>query len=198
VTVPARHSDVSSFAIDLGAHFNGGLQENWHGDQSDNGLASLPKGWQRFAGTQFDVRGLIQLGSPSPNGGQWFPTNISGIRIGLKCRRLHFLHGAILGVSASTTSIGGYVLHYEGGKRSIHPIVQGQDLLDWWQTPASGSSVVVAWKGSNAKSKAAGKAIRLYKSTWENPRPDVEITTLDFVSSMSEAAPFCVAITAEQ
>ena len=38
---------------------------------------------------------------------------------------------------------------------------------------------------------------RMYKSTWENPDPGIEITTVDFVSLGTECAPFLIAITAE-
>jgi hypothetical protein len=34
--------------------------------------------------------------------------------------------------------------------------------------------------------------------TWKNPEPDKDVVSLDFVSTRSsEAAPFCVAITAD-
>ena len=41
------------------------------------------------------------------------------------------------------------------------------------------------------------RRIRLFRVTWDNPSPDVEIRTLDFVSLMRVAAPFLVAITVE-
>jgi hypothetical protein len=34
-------------------------------------------------------------------------------------------------------------------------------------------------------------------STWENPRPEIEVTTIDFVSAMSRCGPFLIALTAE-
>jgi hypothetical protein len=37
----------------------------------------------------------------------------------------------------------------------------------------------------------------LYKSTRDNPHPDVELVSIDFCSSMSPATPFLVALTAE-
>jgi hypothetical protein len=37
----------------------------------------------------------------------------------------------------------------------------------------------------------------LYKSTLTNPQPDVTISNIDFVSSMTLTAPFVVAITVE-
>ena len=39
--------------------------------------------------------------------------------------------------------------------------------------------------------------IRLYLSVWRNPHPAKKIASLDYASTMTKAAPFCVAITAE-
>lgn len=57
---------------------------------------------------------------------------------------------------------------------------------------------VIAWVGQNTYSRNCGnRKIRLFKSTWENPRPLVRVTSIDFVSTMKQAAPFLIAITAE-
>ena len=45
--------------------------------------------------------------------------------------------------------------------------------------------------------KPPGITLRLFRTTWTNPRPDLEIKTLDFISAMSKAGPFLVALTAE-
>jgi hypothetical protein len=50
----------------------------------------------------------------------------------------------------------------------------------------------IAWHGSHARS-----SISLFKYTWTNPLPNVAIDTIDFVSAMTRAAPFLVAITCE-
>jgi hypothetical protein len=34
-------------------------------------------------------------------------------------------------------------------------------------------------------------------STWKNPRPLVEIVSLDFVSKLTKCGPFLIAVTAE-
>jgi hypothetical protein len=39
--------------------------------------------------------------------------------------------------------------------------------------------------------------VRLFTTTWENPRPDVAIAAVDFASTLTRAAPFLVAVTAE-
>ncbi|MGO8700591.1 MAG: hypothetical protein ACLQVY_23110 [Limisphaerales bacterium] len=51
---------------------------------------------------------------------------------------------------------------------------------------------VVAWTGRNEQSKA-----RLYKTTWENPWPGLEIESIDLVSGMSLGPITLIAITLE-
>jgi hypothetical protein len=78
--------------------------------------------------------------------------------------------------------------------------VLGKDVLDWWSKPPESDSsqeLRVAWTGYNHDSRGGGITIQLYKSTWEIPRPDAEIVSMDFVSAKQTAAPFLVAITVE-
>jgi hypothetical protein len=39
--------------------------------------------------------------------------------------------------------------------------------------------------------------VRLFRTTWVNPRREIPIQTLDYRSDMADAAPFLIAITAE-
>ena len=57
----------------------------------------------------------------------------------------------------------------------------------------AGSSVV-AWRGSNEKARNIDKDLVLFKITWDNPRPDVRIESIDFLSRNAGAAPFLVAV----
>jgi hypothetical protein len=69
-------------------------------------------------------------------------------------------------------------------------------LGDWWGAQP-GSPLVTAWRGTNPFSRAKGGELSLFKATWENPRPNVAIRSLDYLSVAESAAPFVVAITAE-
>jgi len=116
----------------------------------------------------------------------------------------HFLHAAINAGKETTAKsgdqIGAYRLHYASGQVRELPIVLGKDVMDWWsqngESPSAGDPVI-AWTGSNAKSRRENRNIRLFKTDWENPLPDTKIDTIDFVSAHSTAAPFLVAITVE-
>jgi len=61
------------------------------------------------------------------------------------------------------------------------------------------NGLVVAWSGQNRMTRGVGggQTIQIYKTTWENPKPDVEITRIDFVSTKRRADPFLIAITVE-
>jgi hypothetical protein len=39
--------------------------------------------------------------------------------------------------------------------------------------------------------------LRLYQTSWENPKPDLEVVSFDFVSAMANSAPFLIAVTVE-
>lgn len=51
----------------------------------------------------------------------------------------------------------------------------------------------VAWQGKDA----ANNTFVLYQKQWPNPLPDVQIDSIDLVSTMTTAAPFLVALTAQ-
>jgi hypothetical protein len=55
----------------------------------------------------------------------------------------------------------------------------------------------VAWTGDNEAAQSQGATLQLFKWTWANPRPEVKLESLDFVSAMTPCAPFIIAITAE-
>jgi len=92
--------------------------------------------------------------------------------------------------------VGTYVVHYTDGHQEEIPIVYGQDVRDWNSDADQRtdlSRAVIAWTAMND----AKHRVRLFLTTWLNPSPDVEVASIDYVSSMAESAPFLVAITAD-
>jgi hypothetical protein len=203
--IPPRDPKADSRLIDLTGKYNALLTEQWHPDAEGlpsgvNHLGAVPKGVQKLGGTDFDVRGVIQLtGTQAEFAGAAFPEAQIGIKLGRKCQRLHFLQSA--GWTAEDgTPIAKYVLHYAGGEQAVLNIVYGADVRDWWAAPGDAKelkSATVAWSGSNAATEAAGRSLRLYKRTYANPKPNLQIETLDFISTQADAAPFLIAITVE-
>jgi hypothetical protein len=199
VAYPLRDPQAKPGLINLSAYYNAALTESWHGN-ADNDLASLPTGVQELAGVEYDVRGIIQLGSKE-NGAKRFPARIDGIKIGQKCTRLHFLHSAGFGaLSDEGKQVGTYVLHFAANNMQLEiPIIYGHDVRNWHKLAGEkpAPDLTVAWTGSNKVSAASHNIIRLFTTTWVNVAPGVEIESIDFVSSMGNVAPFLIAISAE-
>jgi len=102
------------------------------------------------------------------------------------------------------------VLHYADHTDAKIEIFATQHLLDVWgpicqsEVPAyergvSSPDSELAWASScvpNEKSELLN-SVRLYKTRFTNPRPDLEILTIDYVSTRTEAAPFLLGLTIE-
>jgi WD40 repeat protein len=193
--LPLRDARTSAQSIDLSAYFNGTL--DWNGlffrIPRLGFLEDLPRGRQRLpgaGGVEFDVRGVVQLNNDEAILG--IPRSVENIAVRQECHRLHFLHATHRSEKPGT-QIGTYVFHYADGQREEFPIVFGQDVDDWW-VPVSKDSAdpqggKMVWKGKDAH--------RVFMSTWKNPRPLVEIVSLDFVSKLTKCGPFLIAVMAE-
>ncbi len=196
---PPRDPQTKPNLINLSAYYNASLTESWHGNVK-NDLASLPTGVQVLGGTEYDVRGIIQLAGKSPFS-KHFPARVNGIKVQQKCSRLHFLHAAGFGATAGEGErVGGYIIHFATNQMQLEiPITFGRDVRDWHTMAGEKPSadLNVAWTGTNAVSAAAHNSIRLFSTTWVNLVPGVEVESIDFVSATNSAAPFLIAITAD-
>jgi outer membrane protein assembly factor BamB len=158
-----------------------------------NSLAALPTGVQTFGEVRWKIgAGLIQLSGKSSTDR---PAKAEGIKVDLPLSRLHFLHATHYQAPEDTV-VGYYVVTYEDRSQQKVPIVYGQDISDWWYRDGARipKRAEIAWKGETRES-----TIRLYHVTWKNPEPARKVLKIDFVSTnLTDAAPFCVAITAEE
>jgi hypothetical protein len=192
---------VAANLIDLSSFYNVSLAQTWLPIKDigrSNDLAQLPSGLQKFAGVQFDVRGLIQLsGSALENLGGRFPKQVVDIPVNRKATNIHFLHGTAWDALYGTV-IGRYRINYANGESRDAKIIFGRNVRDWWFAPTQPQltmGAAVAWQGSNPASRQLGMAVRIYKFTWINPLPNVEIKSIDVESAMEKPAPFLLAIT---
>ena len=161
---------------------------------ASNNLAELTAGMHELLGIPFQVGdGVIQLGSTKQKG---MPEKIE-IKVGRKFTTLHVLHCAAYGVNEGQVTIANYILHYEDGTAHTIPVVNRVDIFAFFKRPGEKTPTAAkeAWVGSNPNVKKNGVNIRLFAATWENPRPGATVVSIDFVSSMTQSAPFCVAMT---
>jgi hypothetical protein len=183
----------------LSDYYNASLDDDWF-QHPGHDFQDLPKGVQVLGGVAFDVRGLIQLAASKSLEvtGVVFPEAVMGIAVNRLGRQLHFLQACFWSTEEGT-KLGEYVIHYADGQVRTAPIVYGENIMDWWvrpedKLPAEAEEV---WRGQNPSTRSYGFMTHLINYTWKNPLPEVEITTIDFVSDLIEAGPFLVAITVE-
>jgi Tol biopolymer transport system component/regulation of enolase protein 1 (concanavalin A-like superfamily) len=205
--------------IKLGPKANQELKKSFNEDGLDNSLAELPQGRQELGGVTFEIGpGCIRLrGNQRPK----LPQAVEGIPVGFCLDKLHLLHATEFGAFGDEshpffvkdgTHIGDYKIHYADGSTATIPIVYGEDVRDWWYwekskdksltgtvftVPVGVKRGKVAWTGKNADAGQYDVPLRLYLTNWDNPKPNVRVTTIDYVSvGQTAAGPFCVAITA--
>jgi tetratricopeptide (TPR) repeat protein len=204
--IPVRDSQAPPTLIDLSLYYDAPLTESIHNDKghpgNGNDLAGVPLGRAHFAGVEFDVRGIIPL-----NGTELIyvtlPEAVTNIPINLTFSQIHCFMGTGWREHEGA-QIGTFILHYAGGQKEELPIRYAIHVRDCIAQPMPGEfddnpldRAVVAWTGLNLNAQRHSGHLRLYKSTWDNPRPDLEVRSLDFVSSMTHCAPFLIAMTVE-
>jgi hypothetical protein len=186
--------------VDLGAYANASLNESWLPNVSDNDLSDLSAGRHVLAGVPFEISGVVQLSANGlPQTGRTFPAAVDGIMLDRPFSKLHFLH-ACAGKEEAGTLVAKFVVHYEDGRRLEVPINYGERVRDWWFwdfDPVGDPNTTMAWTGNNLNVRAQNGSLRLYRTTWINPRPQVRVVGVDYVSGQSKSAPFLVAMTAE-
>ncbi len=199
--IPSREPNAGPNQIDLSGVYNAALDEVWPPvsglDDLDQSLSAFPAGLGRWGGVLFDVRGVIQLGRSDPYWSQ-FPDRVT-IPLGRSFRRVIVLQGANH-AEREETVIGSYRLRYADGQEQELELRYGRDVRDWWvrsDPKPPGERSEAAWTGPRPGAAAADDGLRLYRSTYSNPRPDVKVVDIDFVSKMTQLAPFLLAMTVE-
>lgn len=184
--------------IDLGSFFTAPLAPTWLvPDPDGRDLDDLPSGWVNLGGIDFDVRGVVQLASARSRfrlGA--FPVEVNGMPISRRCRALHLLHGAHLD-AANGTEIAALTMLFADGSQERLPIVYGQNVRECWSrdsTPLSVTNTVVAWDAQRTRFDAPKK---LFRTTWINPQPDVEVVMVHYRSALKSSGPFLLALTLE-
>lgn len=205
--IPKRDPETPAQLINLSRFYTASLDDDWLVTAGAN-LQSFPRGMQRLAGVDFDIRGLIQLAGTSLYDESemdeeakktYYPERIENIPVQLYCHDIHFLHAASWWAEAGET-IGLYRIHYENGYTTDVPIQYLVTLRDWWtaQDDPLPKDADIAWKGQHDPAKKAGCHILVFKFTWHNPKPELRVASIDFISLFKSASPYLIAITVQQ
>jgi hypothetical protein len=159
-------------------------------------------------GTEWWVDGLVQLQgrinesresryrAPSMLTFTWKKT---GAEVRRSFRRAAWLQGTVWTATAGET-VGWLVWHYADGASEQVPIIYGRDTARFWAEPrhmeGEKDFAGPVWRQHETK-EAVGQErwLRIYRQEWANPRPEVVVASLDFVSNQDcSAAPFLIAV----
>jgi hypothetical protein len=210
VSASASAQERKFVPLDLSSKANQKLTDKLHTGVDGNDLKELAVGEHTFAEIKFRIaEGLVQLGSKVL---ETMPGKVEGIPVGRKFAQLHLFHATGFGGGPNVpgtpwhvedgTLIGEYHVRYDDNSTESVAIVYGEDVRDWFYLPdeKEPSRGKVAWRGANDRAAQVGAKLRLYVSSWKNPKPGQQVVSIDYVSKKTEtvAAPFCLAITLEE
>jgi hypothetical protein len=155
-------------------------------------LEGLPVGDHVLAGTPFDIGGIVQLTNDSvtidlPAARSW--------------NRFHILH-AIQGGAEEGAAVAHIRWSYADGNNISVPIVYGRHVRDWWfwnYESVADAGTAMAWTGSNDEVRRQGGSLRLYRSSFENPRPGEAVRGIAIEPAQASGpVPLLVAATLER
>jgi WD40 repeat protein len=191
--IPSRDTHASLKLIDLSSYYTRSLETVFGKD-----VPGLPAGVHHLVETDFDLRGVIVLDEKTkvyglPNDE---PQQIGFIPIKQSCTNLQVLETGYGGTNINGSTIATFLIHYADGTRRTWRLVYGEHLRNV-EGSAKGqvTKAVIAWQ--SAPDPKSGRVRRLFKATWPNPTPDVEISHISLGSEASDTRIALLAITVE-
>jgi beta-galactosidase len=183
--------------------------QGWFGDKAHT-FEALPAGKQAMAGVNYDIYHFttsvvpeaIMLGGKGVPGN--LPDNVLGIPVNRKADALFFLQAASIYQKRNAKEVqankryemADYYIHYADGKEEKVPIYSEINVENYKQTgdPIAIPGAQIAWSSPYTEPNTNAVA---YSMQWTNPRPDDEISSIDFVYGPDRVGvPALLAITA--
>jgi hypothetical protein len=161
-----------------------------------------------LGGTEWWINGLVQLQGGLLSGREnlyrgpsmeAFAWEKAGMKIGRAIAGASWLQGTAWPATAGETA-GWLVWHYADGSSERTPIVYGANTARFWAEPwqikGEDGFATPVWTYHETEGDVGKERwLRIYRQDWANPRSDVVITSLDFVSNREcPASPFLIAV----
>ena len=170
-------------------------------DASARQFSMLPAGAQTFHGVPFQISSRLAVtGIESARAGEFFPTEVTGIKGSGQSKRLHLLHGTMF-ADKDGVPVAKIVFHYANGGEEAVRLGYGVHVRAWITPRLEKRAGLldpnsqVAWADADER---RGAASRIFQTAIENPHPAEAVTSVDVVSLFSHAAPFILALSVEE
>jgi beta-galactosidase len=200
-------ANLRYYPVDLSKHANAFRDEKgWFGDPKFT-FKDLPTGRQTLAGVQFEIYDFPT--SPVPtvlmlsDRASKPAREIRGIPVNRKADALFFLHTMKLDRPLNNDERRKkqrfetlrYLITYADGKTETVPVCAEIDIHDYHQpTPLAIPGAQIAW---TRPYESGNRTAVAYARQWTNPRPDVEIKSLDMLPGANpRGTPALLAVTA--
>ena len=205
--IPRRPKGLDPRQIDLTGFYNGALSQSPFitlnpSEAIENNWGTLPSGSVTLGGVPFDIRGVIHLSGQNLETripGR-VPASVTNIPVAMKCQRIHFV-GATQWGDPPGTVVCRYRMHYEDGTTEVMAVEFERDIQSWWLRREDNQGDLQRAKrvaqGSNARLDSNRWTLSLYLQTWKNPKPDIQVRSIDLESAMLNSSPFVAGITVE-
>jgi len=159
-------------------------------------------------GEEWWIDGLVQIQGRikrkgesvhSAAGVQAFAWKKTGASVGRTFRQAAWLQGTVWTASSGETT-GWLVWHYADGGGERVPIIYGRNTARFWGEPTQIEGEKdfpePLWRYHEDKASVGKERwLRIYRQAWANPRPDVVVASVDFISNPEcRAAPFLIAV----
>ena len=166
-----------------------------------NEMTVVPRGFQTFAHVPLQIDGSKCLwGGGYPYHGEGIGAeNLLGIPVHRRFETLYVCHGAIFW-SPNNATVYELVFRYDDDYSVTNQIRYGVDVLDWYANKGkvvigpAGPNSRLAWHGEYS---ANGKIIplRFSLTALKNPKPFMEVTSIDLYSCKSNSCGLILAMT---
>jgi RNA polymerase sigma factor (sigma-70 family) len=162
------------------------------------------RGPTNFGGVPFLLGGKVELFSLSAGKqGPLFPKAVRGFRVNSPAARLHLFHG-VQYADTHGTPYAEMVLRYADGATRSLPLRYGVHARDRRAESPNNNALdlgddnsCLAWTVDNPGGLGGSGRLQGYHSVLVNPRPDVSIEAVDFVSSEALSSAVVFGLTAE-
>jgi len=163
-------------------------------DEGENDMRNLPVGKLLFNGIPFKIINPKKNNGKSclvmkSSGGIYSAPEKQRINVGIKARRLHFLHTSTY---TADKVIADIVVHFVDGTQAKLPIRRTFEIDDWFSNKKP-SVAQIGWHGPNPKFAD----VKTYVYTYENPRPINAVKYIDVISRNSSSRYVLIAVTAD-
>jgi beta-galactosidase len=184
--------DLSFRPISIGESCNQFLSKDRGWLDGGRDLTHLPTGRNTFAGVTYDlvdfktspVPSCVMLAGPGAKGK--LAKSVT-VKVGGKADSLFFLHTLNKVRDWQPPQQGSkeppasfrYVVRYTDGKTAEVPVRLGEGVDHWLsKSPVGLKNAAVAWAAPFPNDKSGEQAV-VYQMQWQNPRPDVEIASVE-------------------